>query len=184
MRMYFFTGDRWGWKCKERLCWVWGQYAFAATLFSLQCQILPQLPVLLQFNDLSSLQMRKWGMGKQRSPFFTLCTSLWSLSSPSCWGSPIPAEYLSTGSDSLCPTWAAVVCGMCNWLLWALAHCSSVTRGRKYPWEATRGGRRECLNSTKKDVVCTWWSFCEHQGWLALSSLPSSLWDLAELKSC
>lgn len=40
--------------------------------------------------------------------------------------------------------------GCATGFLWALAHCSSVTRGRKYPWEATWGGRRECLNSTKE----------------------------------
>lgn len=95
---------------------------------------------------LSSLQMRKRGMGKQTSPFFTLCTSLWSLSSPFCWASPFISAWLVT----VCPTWAAVVCGMCNWLPLGTAHCSSGTYGRKYPWEATLGGRAEGLNSTKE----------------------------------
>lgn len=40
--------------------------------------------------------------------------------------------------------------GCASGFLWALAHCSSVIHGTKYPWEATRGGRGECLNSAKE----------------------------------
>lgn len=62
----------------------------------------------------------------------------------SCWNI---SAWVVTVFASLGLQWY-VGCTAC--FLWALVHCSSVTHRRKYPREATRGGRVECLNSTKE----------------------------------
>lgn len=56
--------------------------------FSTRSDLATQLSTAPVFNFLSSLQMRRWGMGKQISPLFTLCTFLWLLFSYFSWASP------------------------------------------------------------------------------------------------
>lgn len=139
--------DRCGCKCWERPFGGWGQYASATTSSSLEGQTLPQY--------LMTWVLCKWGGGEWESkqvlsssfvPLFDLSPYLSpaGVSQHRQWQS---LSHLGYTKCVRCATWCVRCATATTIFLWAPAHCSSVSDGSKYPWEAH--GRGKCSNTTK-----------------------------------
>lgn len=121
---------------------------------------MPQLSPPPVFNDLSPLQMRRWGMGKQTSPFFhplylSLTSFLTFLPSLTFLCRNISPRAVTL----LAPLGLRAACEMCRshhrfplgtGSLQLSVRWEKISLGRHTGWA---GGRQKCSNSTK-DRCC------------------------------